>query len=311
MNAPPPRYIATFQSGNLRSKIRQAYHRLRNCELCPRRCGVNRLRGQRGICRTGRHAVIAAAHAHFGEEAPLVGQGGSGTIFLAHCNLLCNFCQNFEISHGGAGQALRPRQLATRMLTLQSEGCVNINFVTPSHVVPQILAATAIAIRGGLHIPIVYNSSAYDRVETLQLLDGVVDIYMPDFKFWDSEMSKKLCQAPDYPQIARKAVAEMHRQTGDMVIGVSGLAIQGLLVRHLVMPGALTETRRIMDYIAQEISPLTYVNVMPQYRPCGTIQGDSALSRGLTPEEYQQAIQGALDAGLTRIDPPRPLLRFR
>lgn len=197
------------------------------------------------------------------------------------------------------------------MLTLQSEGCVNINFVTPSHVVPQILAATAIAIRGGLHIPIVYNSSAYDRVETLQLLDGVVDIYMPDFKFWDSEMSKKLCQAPDYPQIARQAIAEMHRQTGDMVIGPSGLATQGLLVRHLVMPGALTETRRIMDYIAQEISPLTYVNVMPQYRPCGAIQGDSALSRGLTPDEYQQAIQGALDAGLTRIDPPRPLLRFR
>jgi len=310
MHAPEPAYLATLRTGRFAPKIRRAFRWLKKCGLCPRKCGVNRLRNETGVCRTGRRARVSAAQAHFGEEAPLVGSGGSGTIFLAHCNLLCIFCQNYEISHQGQGHDLGPGRLADCMLALQNQGCVNINLVTPSHVVPQILAAVFIAARRGLHLPLVYNSSAYDSIETLKLLEGVVDIYMPDFKFWDPVPAAQLCQAPDYPAVARRAIAEMHRQVGDMVINSSGVARRGLLVRHLVMPDSLTETAGIMEFLAREISPATYVNVMPQYRPLGSIQSHPRFSRALTAPEYQRAIQSALDAGLTRLDPPRPFFRL-
>jgi putative pyruvate formate lyase activating enzyme len=254
---------------------------------------------------------VAAAHPHFGEEAPLVGRGGSGTIFFTHCNLHCIFCQNFEISHLAEGKPLIPKQLAQCMLGLQAQGCANINIVTPSHVVPQILAAVLIAARNGLRIPLVYNSSAYDTLETLRLLDGVVDIYMPDFKFWDPAVAQTLCQAADYPEVARRALTEMHRQVGDMQIDNSGMATRGLLVRHLVMPENVSSTAEIMAFLAQHISPATYVNIMPQYRPCGRAAEIPQISRTLTSEEYQHALRSALDAGLTRLDPPRPLLRLR
>ncbi len=300
-----PVYLETFKSGLLQKKIVQAYQILDNCRLCPRTCGVNRNSGQTGICKTGRDAVVASYQAHFGEEAPLVGEKGSGTIFFTHCNLLCIFCQNYDISHQGCGTPVSTEQLAAMMLQLQKSGCHNINFVTPSHVVPQILAALEIAIQNGLAIPLVYNTSGYDRVETLKLLDGVFDIYMPDFKFWDPAVSEKLCDAPDYPAIARTAILEMHRQCGDLVIDSSGLARRGLLIRHLVLPQNLSGTREIMHFISHKVSPHSYVNVMAQYRPCGRTSEIPELSTRLSAEEFEQALKAARDEGLTRLDRPR------
>jgi putative pyruvate formate lyase activating enzyme len=297
-----PCYIETFQSGLLKKKTRQAAERLHTCRLCPRKCKVNRLGGEKGICRTTDQAVVYGYHAHFGEEAPLVGSCGSGTIFFTHCNLKCSFCQNFEISHKGMGEPVSNMELADIMLDLQKEGCHNINFVTPSHVVPQILSAVLVAAEKGLALPLIYNSSAYDAVETLRILDGVVDIYMPDFKFWDPRTSDVTCGAPDYPDAARKAILEMHRQVGDLVTDASGLAKRGLLIRHLVMPDGLSETLEIMKFIASKISVNTYVNVMPQYHPSGDPGGMKSLRRQITPREHARALQYALDAGLTRID---------
>ena len=212
------RYLRTWQSGDLRVKADAAAAHLSDCTLCPRKCHIDRTQGQRGFCRTGTRAVVASFDPHFGEEEPLVGDHGSGTIFISHCNLLCNFCQNNDISHQGWGRKVSDGELADMMLALQSSGCHNINFVTPSHVVPQILAALIIAAEQGLNIPLVYNSGGYDSLETLQILDGVIDIYMPDFKFWDSKIAEQTCQAPDYPQFAREALTEMHRQVGDLVL---------------------------------------------------------------------------------------------
>ncbi len=297
-----PCYIDTFQSGLLKKKARQAAEILQSCTLCPRKCRVNRQAGEKGICRTTDQAFVYGYHAHFGEEAPLVGRYGSGTIFFTHCNLKCNFCQNFEISHKGTGKPVSNMELANMMLGLQNEGCHNINLVTPSHVVPQILSAVQLAAERGLTLPLVYNSSAYDAVETLRLLDGVVDIYMPDFKFWDPRTSDITCGAPDYPDVVRKAILEMHRQVGDLVMDASGLANRGLLIRHLVMPDGLAETLEIMKFIATKISVNTYVNVMPQYHPSGDIGSIKSLRRQITPKEHAKALQYALEAGLTRID---------
>ena len=213
------------------------------CRVCPRRCKVDRLSDEKGICQTGAKAVVSSYAPHFGEESPLVGSGGSGTIFFTHCNLLCLFCQNYEISHLGQGLETDAGQLASMMVSLQRQGCHNINFVTPSHVVPQILAALPKAIEKGLTVPLVYNSSGYDSPETLKLLEGIIDIYMPDFKFWNRESAKRYAKAPDYPEVAQKAILEMHRQVGDLVMDDEGVAVKGLLVRHLVMPGGLEETR--------------------------------------------------------------------
>lgn len=295
-------YIETHRSGLLKKKIRQAREILESCTLCPRKCRVNRLAGEKGICHTTDKAVVYGYHAHFGEEAPLVGIHGSGTIFFTNCNLKCNFCQNFEISHKGEGEEVSDESLSNMMMALQKEGCHNINFVTPSHVVPHILSALEIAIQKGLCIPLVYNTSAYDDVETLRILDGVIDIYMPDFKFWNPIVSDITCGAPDYPDAARNAVLEMHRQVGDLVVGVSGTAMRGLLVRHLVMPDGLAGTCEIMNFIATKVSKNTYVNIMPQYHPCGDTGNMKSLNRRITRQEYDIALQFAREAGLDRIE---------
>ncbi len=306
-----PAYIETSRRGLLAEKIREADERLNDCDLCPRTCRVNRIAGETGVCKTGRHAWVSSYNAHFGEEAPLVGGRGSGTIFFTHCNLLCLFCQNYDISHQGVGRAISAASLAAIMLQLQKAGCHNINLVTPSHVVPQILGALALAIDGGLNIPMVYNSSGYDRVQTLRLLDGVVDIYMPDFKFWSSDFARRTCDAPDYPNIARRALKEMHRQVADLVVDERGIARRGLLVRHLVMPGRLDDTREIMRFIARDISPQTYVNVMPQYRPCGRASDFPQLASPLAAVDYENALIAAREQGLTRLDRPRRTFMIR
>ena len=275
---------------------------LNACTLCPRKCGVNRLENEIGHCKTGRQAVVCSFHPHFGEEPELVGNHGSGTIFFSYCSLLCNFCQNFEISHLGHGHRVTEHELAGIMLELQSMGCHNINLVSPTHVVPQIFAALDIAREKGLRVPIVYNSSGYDRVGTLERLEGRVDIYMPDFKFWSAEVAALTLYAPDYPEVARRAIAEMYRQVGPFQTNPAGIARKGLLIRHLVLPDNLAGTREISEYIVNYISPDTYVNIMPQYRPCGLAYKTKGINRKLTAKEYVAAIKIARKQGLTRIN---------
>jgi putative pyruvate formate lyase activating enzyme len=300
-----PRFCFAHNDGRLQAKAQQAIARLTCCSLCPRCCRVNRTTGEKGYCRTGAKAVVASYVAHFGEEAPLVGKHGSGTIFFSYCNLLCNFCQNFEISHGGTGYEVTDRELAQIMLDLQAAGCHNINFVTPSHVVPQILSALVLAAENGLKVPLVYNSSGYDSVETLKILDGVIDIYMPDFKFWDAAIAQQTCDAPDYPEAARRAIVEMHGQVGELTLTADGIAMYGLLIRHLVLPGDLAGTGRIMAFIAEKLSTQTYVNIMNQYRPCGRAAEVETMARTVTAKEYAQAVAAARKAGITRLDRPR------
>lgn len=300
-----PAYIETYNKGLFAGKIKKAYDILSSCELCPRKCKVDRLSNQKGICKTGKNAVVSSFNPHFGEEDPLVGTNGSGTIFFTHCNLLCNFCQNYDISHLGHGEEISNEQLAGIMLHLQHSGCHNINFVTPSHVVPQILSATEIAIKNGLSVPLVYNTGGYDRVDTLEILDGVFDIYMPDFKFWDTKLAKAACNAGDYPEMARKALLEMHRQVGDLITDESGIAKRGILLRHLVLPSGLAGTRKIMRFIAREISLNTYVNIMPQYRPCGKADEIKELSVYLSQKDYKLALEAAKAEGIERLDSRR------
>lgn len=283
---------------------------LGECRLCPRACGVNRLAGETGRCNTGRRAVLASSDAHFGEEAPLVGRSGSGTLFFTHCNLGCCFCQNDDISHGGYGVEVGAAELADRMLELQARGCHNINLVTPTHVTAQILEALPLAIERGLRLPLVYNCSGYERVETLGLLEDVVDIYMPDFKFWDAQIAKQACEAPDYPEVARQAILEMHRQVGDLTLDADGVALTGLLIRHLVLPDGLAGSDRVLAFIAEEVTPDTYVNLMDQYRPCGRAARVSALKRPISPTEFHEAMTAAKAAGLRRLDPPRRVFRW-
>ncbi len=274
---------------------------LGHCDLCPRNCGADRLLGKSGaVCGTGRQAEVSTAFAHFGEERVLVGQGGSGTIFFTGCSLGCVFCQNYTISHGHDGHALTDEQLADAMLYLQARGVHNINLVTPSHVVPQILAAVSIAAGRGLRLPLVYNTSAYEKVETLRLLDGVVDIYMPDFKVWDPELAARWLRARDYPVFARAAIREMFRQVGVLRVE-EGIARRGLLVRHLVMPGNLGDSRRIFEFLA-ELSPDTYVSIMDQYMPMGRAMMFPELARRTTADEISQAFDLARSAGLHRFD---------
>ncbi|BBO73371.1 radical SAM protein [Desulfosarcina widdelii] len=311
MALPAPSYLNALEDGTLQRRAEQALAELANCTLCPRKCSVDRTAGETGICKTGRSAKVASYNAHFGEEVPLVGRNGSGTIFFSHCNLLCNFCQNFEISHLGEGRELDDEQLAAIMLDLQQSGCHNINFVTPTHVVPQILSALLIAARQGLSVPLVYNCGGYDRVETLRMLEGIVDIYMPDFKFWDSTTAKDTCNAPDYPEVARQALVEMHRQVGDLQIDrESELAYKGVLVRHLVLPGGLAGTAKIMQFIADRVSANTYVNVMAQYRPCGRAKEMPELASALSPLEYEEAVRATKAAGIRRLDKPRRVFQL-
>ncbi|MHB8069817.1 MAG: radical SAM protein [Desulfobaccales bacterium] len=305
-----PAYLETQRRGLLQEKIAAASAILSQCRLCPRNCLVDRHRGERGLCRTGDQPLVSSYGPHFGEEDPLVGQHGSGTIFFSHCNLYCIFCQNYEISHGGEGEEISIPDLAAIMVLLQKRGCHNINFVTPSHQVAQILEALPLAIEGGLNVPLVYNTGGYDALETLKLLDGVIDIYMPDFKFWDPKVAEELCEASDYPEIARQALKEMHRQVGDLVLDEAGVARRGLLVRHLVLPDNLAGTREVMEFLAREISPHTYVNVMGQYRPCGRADSHPSLRKFLTGREHAEAQKLAREAGLTRLDHREKLFRW-
>lgn len=300
-----PSYLALYESGELDRRIEKAYQLLERCSLCPRNCGVNRLKDERGFCQVGKKAMISSYGPHFGEEAPLVGQGGSGTIFITSCNLGCLFCQNYEISHLRIGNEVDDVEFAQMMLYLQALGCHNINIVTPSHIVPQFLSALKIAIEKGLRLPIVYNTGSYDSLETLKLLDGVVDIYMPDAKFADKDIAKELCKAPDYPDVMKKAIKEMHRQVGDLLIDEKGLAVRGLLVRHLVMPEGVAGTEEICRFIAEEISPHTYINIMAQYRPCYKAVGHPKIGRRITRQEFEMALQIAREKGLYRFDQPR------
>nr|WP_319494953.1 radical SAM protein [uncultured Desulfobacter sp.] len=295
-----PAYIKTKEKGQLREKISQARQLLKSCEICPRACKVDRFSGELGECATGDEAMVASFNPHFGEEPPLVGAFGSGTIFFSHCNLKCNFCQNYDISHNGDGDECGLGQLAGMMLILQNNGCHNINLVTPTHVVPQILSALDMAIDGGLRIPLVYNSSGYDKVETLKLLEGIVDIYMPDFKFWDPAVAQQTCNAPDYPEVAQKAVSEMYRQVGDLQVDENGIATRGLVLRHLVMPGGMAGTQAVMSFIADHISKNTYVNLMDQYRPCGKAHEVKGLETPVSETEFNQAVQEAKEAGISR-----------
>ncbi len=299
-----PAYLALYRNGELARRVEEARQLLASCEVCPRNCRINRLANETKICRIGRYARVASAFPHFGEEDPLRGWRGSGTIFFSGCNLRCVFCQNWDISQQPAGPELRPEELAGVMLRLQEVGCHNINWVTPEHVVPQILEALLLAVEEGLRLPIVYNTSAYDSMHTLRLLDGVVDIYMPDFKFWSRERARRYLKAPDYPEVARQVIKEMHRQVGVLKMNEQGLARRGVLLRHLVMPGMLEETRAILTWVARELSPDTYVNVMAQYRPEYQVSDSKypEINRPLTLDEYREALRIAEEVGLWRLD---------
>jgi putative pyruvate formate lyase activating enzyme len=295
-----PSYRRLLADGRLEARVEAAYARLEACDLCPRTCGSARARGEVGYCKGGLLARVSSSGPHFQEEAPLVGRKGSGTIFFTGCTLGCAFCQNYDISHCLNGQEVDPEELARMMLALEDLGCHNINLVTPTHFVPQILRAVALAAARGLKLPLVYNCSGYETVATLKLLEDIVDIYMPDFKFWSAASSERYCKVRDYPGVAARALKEMHRQVGDLAIE-GGIAERGLLVRHLVMPGGAAETAAILEFLAREISPDTFVNVMDQYRPCHLADRFPEIARRLTPREFADAISAAARAGLKRV----------
>jgi putative pyruvate formate lyase activating enzyme len=296
-----PSYLKMSRS-EMKSRVEAAEAMLKKCTLCPRECGIDRTSGEVGFCRTGDRPLVSSWGPHFGEERPLVGRFGSGTIFLGRCNLGCVFCQNWSISHLGEGEEISFERLAGIMIDLQSTGCHNINFVTPTHQMPMILRSLAIAAGKGLDVPLVYNCGGYESVEALKILDGIIDIYMPDFKYSDSGMAMKYSQARDYPEKARAAIKEMHRQVGDLETDKNGIAVRGLLVRHLVLPEGVAGTKGVMKFIADEISRNTYVNIMDQYHPCFKAADNPPLDRSITAGEYEEAIRTARDAGLTRID---------
>ncbi len=305
-------YLELCHSGELKSRVERAEAILKSCQICPHGCRVNRLAGEVGKCRTASQAVVSSYNPHFGEEAPLVGSHGSGTIFFANCTLRCIFCQNYPISQLGEGEEVSKEELAEMMLLLQANGCHNINLVTPTHVVPQILQALEIAAAKGLSIPLVYNSGGYDLVETLKLLDGIIDIYMPDMKYSNEEIALQYSGIKDYPSINKAAVKEMHRQVGDLLINEQGVATRGLLVRHLVLPHGLAGTAEVVRFLAKEVSPNTYVNIMAQYRPSHKAFQIPLLARPTTKQEFQEAIGLALQQGLERLDSlyPRPRVRI-
>ncbi len=298
-------YLKLLAGGELKKRARRAMQHLERCELCARGCHVNRLLSTKGAaCQSGKKAKVCSFGPHFGEERPLVGRGGSGTIFFSWCNLACVFCQNWDISQQGEGRELGPQQLAEVMLELQGMGCHNINLVTPSHLVAQILSALLIAAEKGLHLPIVYNTGGYDSPQALALLEGVVDIYMPDMKFADSAVARPLLGVGDYAEVNRAAVQQMHRQVGDLVLDDAGIARRGLLIRHLVLPDNLAGTDTILEFIARDISVNTYLNLMDQYRPCYRADEYSSLDRRLSKDEFRAAVAKAKALGLRRLDKP-------
>ena len=295
-------YARLHRNGQLLSRVEEARRRLAHCELCPGRCGVDRTAGHAGRCQTGRWARVASYHGHFGEEPPLVGRHGSGTIFFSGCNLHCCYCQNHEISQRACGDVVGPEQLATIMLELQDAGCHNVNLVSPSHVVPQILEALLLAAESGLRVPLVYNTGGYDDLDTLRLLDGVVDIYMPDMKYGDEETGRRFSGVAGYPAVNQAAVGEMFRQVGNLAVDEFGVARRGLLVRHLVLPNGLAGTDAVCAFLAEEVSLHVYVNIMDQYRPCYLAARQPLLSRPVTRDEYRHAVAIARMHGLTRFD---------
>ena len=303
-----PAYQHLLQNGELVRRVAEAYQHLSICDVCAWECPVDRNAGQVGVCRTGNHAKISSFGAHLGEENPLRGWRGSGTIFFTRCNLRCQFCQNHEISQTDSGDEVEPDDLAEIMLSLQSVGCHNINLVSPSHVVPQILAALLLAAQAGLCIPLVYNTGGYDSLPMLHLLDGVIDIYMPDMKYSDVRLARQYSKIRNYPQVNQAAVREMHRQVGDLMINEHGLAVRGLLVRHLVLPNNLAGTAEIVRFLAEEISKDTYLNLMDQYRPDFNAHQFPELNRRPTRDEYAQAIRQAHAVGLDRLDQPHSQL---
>ena len=300
-----PAYLALLRSSELKRRVQAAYERLHACDFCGRECRVDR-HEHIGSCKTGVRAVVTSYHPHLGEEYPLRGWRGSGTIFFAWCNLNCQFCQNYDISQLGHGQKIEPEELAAMMLSLQAQGCHNINLVSPTHVVPQIMAAVLIAAQAGLSLPLVYNTGGYDSLVALALLDGMVDIYMPDMKYANAETAHKYSKVKAYPTVNQVAVKEMHRQVGDLVLDENGIALRGLLVRHLVLPDELAGTAEITRFLAEEVSRDTYINIMDQYRPCYKAAELPPLDRPITRAEYEQAVQQAREVGLHRFDKREP-----
>lgn len=295
-----PGYLNLLESGQLEERTKLLKSMLSDCVLCPHQCQVNRLKGERGYCRTLDNVVVSGGQPHFGEEEELVGRYGSGTIFFSHCNLKCVFCQNYEISYCGEGYETSTKELAEIMLHLQKKRCHNINLVSPGHIVPQIVEAIFIAVENGLNIPIIYNTNGYDLTDTLKLLDGIIDIYMPDIKFSDDEIAYKYLGVKNYYTIAKAAVKEMYRQVGDLKTDGSNIACKGLLIRHLVLPENLAGTKEIMRFIAEKISPNTYVNIMAQYYPAHKANSFKELSRRISNQEYQYAVESARLAGLKK-----------
>ncbi|KAA3659387.1 MAG: radical SAM protein [Chloroflexi bacterium] len=302
-----PAYLELFRTGELANRVEKARAMLVDCRVCPRLCGVNRLEGETAVCKIGRYAHVSSYFPHRGEEDCLRGWNGSGTIFFSMCNLRCVFCQNYDISQLKSGHEVTPQQLASMMLQLQEMGCHNINFVTPEHVVPQMLEGLLIAVVAGLRLPLVYNTSAYDALDSLELLDGIIDIYMPDFKLWSSQKAQTYLKAKDYPEIAQKVIDEMHRQVGVLKMDEKGLAKRGVLVRHLVMPGMVAETKAIMQFLAA-LSPDTFVNMMDQFYPSGKVSSSkyNEINRNLYRSEFQEAVAVACEAGIWRFDERKP-----
>ncbi|MGD8784098.1 MAG: radical SAM protein [Thioalkalispiraceae bacterium] len=298
-----PAYLKLLHNNTLAIRVNQAYQHMQDCDLCARYCHVNRFTTIKGaVCRTGERAVVNSYGAHHGEEHPLRGVRGSGTIFFSWCSLRCVFCQNWEISQKGLGHEVEPEQLANMMLQLQAQGCHNINFVTPSHVVAQIIAAVDIAAQQGLTLPLVYNTGGYDSPEALALLDGIIDIYMPDMKYGDAKLARRFSKVKDYVEVNFAAVKQMYRQVGDLQLDEQGIAQRGLLIRHLVLPGHIAGTEKVLAFIANELSRQTYLNLMDQYHPCYRASENPPLDRALTADEYQEALQLADQYGLRRLD---------
>ena len=301
-----PAYLKLTRA-ELDARVERALLELEDCRACPRDCRCNRLLNETRACHTGRHAIVASAFPHFGEEDCLSGSRGSGTIFFSLCNLRCAFCQNWDISQKRDGRECTADEIAGLMLGLQGLGCHNINFMTPEHVASQVIEAIAAAVPRGLRVPIVYNTSAYDALSSLRLLDGLIDVYMPDFKFWEPETALRLAKAKDYPERAKEAIREMHRQVGPLAFGLDGLARRGVLVRHLVMPGQTHEAAAIFEWLARQLSPDTYVNIMGQYYPAGLVNEDRypEINRHVTAEEMAEARRIAEEEGLHRFDERR------
>ena len=301
-----PAYVNLLHSGELKQRVAQAHDMLARCSVCAWECGVDRLAGKLGICHTAECGKVSSFGPHMGEEDPLRGWRGSGTIFFTRCNLHCQFCQNHDISQSDSGEEADPQALAAMMLELQHLGCHNINLVSPSHVVPQIVAAVLIAAQAGLHLPLVYNTGGYDSLESLKILDGIIDIYMPDMKYASPQIARHYSKIPNYPQLNQAAVREMHKQVGDLQLDENGLATRGLLVRHLVLPNDLAGTGEIVRFLAEQISTNTYLNLMDQYRPAFNARQIPKLNRRITPQEYQAAVDMAENAGLHRLDGRKP-----